>query len=64
MTNFKTPLQKKLDAKHKKNTLASNKYHNKAWGESFKITPSNNTDIDVIEYERLERIKNYTNSLK
>jgi hypothetical protein len=63
MSNFKTPLQKQLDAKHKKNTLASNRYINKSWFNGFTIQSSNNSDINMVENDRYERIQNYKNSI-
>jgi hypothetical protein len=63
MSDFKTPLQKKLDAKHKKNTIASNRNINKSWGDGFIIKSSTVTDMDIIEAERYSRIQNYKNSI-
>ena len=64
MNDFKTPLQKKLDAKHKKNSVASNHKKNKSWFNGFTIQPSQPlTDMDIIEIERIQRIKNYKNSI-
>jgi hypothetical protein len=63
MQNFKTPLQKELDAKHKKNSVASNHKKNTSWFNGFTIQPSIKSDMDIIESERIQRIKNYKNSI-
>ncbi len=64
MQDYRTPLQKKLDAKHKKNMLPSNHYKNKQWSNGFVIQPSNHSDISAVEFERYERIRNYTQGVK
>ena len=60
MTDYKTPLQKKLDAKHKKLSIPSNHYSHSAWFNGFTIQPSKMLDdIDYVEMDRKNRITKY-----
>ena len=64
MQDFRTPLQKQLDAKHKRNSIASKHFKNKAWFNGFTIQPSIPlSDIDAVELDRVNRIKNYRHDI-